>query len=168
MNYTNATSIDEARAARGEYRAAGTDLQERLHSGIAKRGIVDISEIPGLDHIDVQDDSCTIGAFATVHDVGAQRITAATVSRIGTDSANNCHAADSQSCHDGWCNMSAHAVLVLSASRSRLPEKGRPVRVSGSHGQQSIWCVLRFRTVCVSASQFAGAGVCWRTGRKSK
>lgn len=71
MSYTKALTIDETRSARGEFRAAGTDLQDRLHSGIAKRGIVDITDIPGLDAIEVSSHGCSIGALVTVEQVGA-------------------------------------------------------------------------------------------------
>lgn len=69
--HTEARSIEEATAASGEFRAGGTDLQERLQIGIARDGIVDISDIPDLGRIDFTDAGCTIGALVSVESVGA-------------------------------------------------------------------------------------------------
>lgn len=69
--YTNAKSVDEATAAKGEFRAGGTDLQERLRSRIASLPIVDIQHVKGLDRIEFHDQGCTIGALTTIDAVGA-------------------------------------------------------------------------------------------------
>jgi xanthine dehydrogenase YagS FAD-binding subunit len=67
---TVAGTIDEAVAAPGEFRAGGTDLQERRRSGIASGAIVDISRLPACDAIEWDAASAaTIGALATIHAV---------------------------------------------------------------------------------------------------
>jgi hypothetical protein len=45
-------SFQDLRAARGEYRAGGTDLQQRLRSGASRGLVVDLIGLPGLDQID--------------------------------------------------------------------------------------------------------------------
>lgn len=68
--YTNAKTIGEAVAAKGEFRAGGTDIQERLRSRIAANALVDIHAIPNLDRVNFDDNGVTIGALARVADVG--------------------------------------------------------------------------------------------------
>ena len=46
------TTIEAALAAKGEYRAGGTDLGERRHSGIARGDLVDLRDVTGLDKIE--------------------------------------------------------------------------------------------------------------------
>jgi xanthine dehydrogenase YagS FAD-binding subunit len=46
------TTISQARAATGEYRAGGTDLQQRLRSGVSTGPVVDLGGIPGLDGVE--------------------------------------------------------------------------------------------------------------------
>lgn len=68
--YTKAGSIDDAVTAPGEFRAGGTDLQERLRSGIAGGALVDLQTIPDLDGIEFHDAGVAIGALARLEDVG--------------------------------------------------------------------------------------------------
>lgn len=68
--YTFATSVQEAIAATGEFRAGGTDLQERLRSRNANGSLIDIFGVEGLDDITYADDGVTIGAMTTVSTVG--------------------------------------------------------------------------------------------------
>ncbi len=68
--YTKAHSIDDAVAAAGEFRAGGTDLQERLRSGIAGGDLVDVQAIPDLDRVDFHDGGVTLGALVHVADAG--------------------------------------------------------------------------------------------------
>lgn len=68
--YTRATSVEQASSASGEFRAGGTDLQERIRSRIATRDLVDIHNISGLDQIEFHSEGCTIGALATIDTVG--------------------------------------------------------------------------------------------------
>ncbi len=68
--YTKADSIAAAVAATGEFRAGGTDLQERVHSGIATGALVDIQTLPDLDRIEFHQHGVTIGALARVADAG--------------------------------------------------------------------------------------------------
>lgn len=64
-------TIDEARADAGEFRAGGTDLQERLRSGVAKGPVVDLGSVTGLATIDAAaDGAVSIGALVTVAAVG--------------------------------------------------------------------------------------------------
>jgi len=71
--YTRAKSVDAAReasAACAELRAGGTDLQERLRSGVSHLPIVDVTGIAGLDRIEIRDDGVDIGATASIREVG--------------------------------------------------------------------------------------------------
>ena len=56
--------------AKGEIRAGGTDLMERLRHGITSGDVVDISRIPDMRNIVFQaDGGVKIGALVTVHDL---------------------------------------------------------------------------------------------------
>lgn len=68
--YRKALTIDQATTATGEFRAGGTDVQERVRSGIAGAALIDIGSLPGLDRIEHHDRGVTIGALARVADVG--------------------------------------------------------------------------------------------------
>lgn len=68
--YTKAESIAQAVAASGEFRAGGTDLQERIRSRIAGDAIVDIQRLPDLDQIDFHEGGVTIGALTTIETIG--------------------------------------------------------------------------------------------------
>ena len=68
--YTRASSIDDAVTAPGEVRAGGTDLQERLRSGIAGGDLVDIQALPDLGRIEFHDRGVTLGALVTVANAG--------------------------------------------------------------------------------------------------
>jgi xanthine dehydrogenase YagS FAD-binding subunit len=64
---TLARTADEAVAAPGEFRAGGTDVQERRRSGIARGPLVDIHLLTGCDRIDWRaDGAATIGALVTI------------------------------------------------------------------------------------------------------
>jgi xanthine dehydrogenase YagS FAD-binding subunit len=45
-------NLQDLRAARREYRAGGTDLQQRLRSGVSRGPVVDLVGLPGRDEID--------------------------------------------------------------------------------------------------------------------
>lgn len=61
---TLAHTADEATAATGEFRAGGTDVQERRRSGIAHGALVDLHLLQGYDAIGWSDDgAATIGAL---------------------------------------------------------------------------------------------------------
>ncbi|MGI9519797.1 MAG: FAD binding domain-containing protein [Pirellulaceae bacterium] len=68
--YTKAESIAQAVAASGEFRAGGTDVQERIRSRIAGDAIIDIQWLPDLDQIEFHDDGVTIGALTTIETIG--------------------------------------------------------------------------------------------------
>ena len=68
--YTRAGTVDEAVSAAGEFRAGGTDLQERLHSGVSGGPLIDIQRLPDLGAIEIGPDGTRIGALATVAAVG--------------------------------------------------------------------------------------------------
>lgn len=61
---TMANTLAEALEAVGEYRAGGTDLQERRRSGTASGPIVDISRLS--DYRQIDDDGATIGALVSI------------------------------------------------------------------------------------------------------
>lgn len=64
---TLARTADEAVAATGEFRAGGTDVQERRRSGIARGALVDIHLLAGYDQIEWSaDGAATIGALVTI------------------------------------------------------------------------------------------------------
>ncbi len=64
-------SVEEAAAATGEFRAGGTDLQERYRLGISSGPIVDIAGLP-LGGIGWRDDGgASLGALTTVATLGA-------------------------------------------------------------------------------------------------
>jgi xanthine dehydrogenase YagS FAD-binding subunit len=46
------STLEVARRAPGEYRAGGTDLQQRLRSGISSGPPIDLGSLPGLDRLD--------------------------------------------------------------------------------------------------------------------
>ena len=64
---TTPASVDEARAAGGEYRAGGTDLQARLDMGVTTGPAVDLRGLPGLDAVEWHADGrARIGALVPV------------------------------------------------------------------------------------------------------
>ncbi len=69
--YTKAESIAQAIGAKGEFRAGGTDLQERIRSRIAVDAIIDIQRIPDLEKIEFHDSGVTIGALTTIETIGS-------------------------------------------------------------------------------------------------
>lgn len=72
---TIATTIAAAKNAKGEFRAGGTDLMDRIRHHVTSGDIVDISRIPGLDQIVMNDDgTCTIGAFVTIDEVAKSAV----------------------------------------------------------------------------------------------
>jgi xanthine dehydrogenase YagS FAD-binding subunit len=71
MSLTIATKTADV-SPEGEILAGGTDLSERLRSGISSEPLVDVSRVPGLDSIDgAGTDPMTIGALVTVAAVGS-------------------------------------------------------------------------------------------------
>ena len=46
------STLEDARRAPGEYRAGGTDLQQRLRSGVSTGPPIDLGSLPGLDRVD--------------------------------------------------------------------------------------------------------------------
>ncbi|MEM6989013.1 MAG: FAD binding domain-containing protein [Myxococcota bacterium] len=70
-DYTRANTISDVTQSTAELRAGGTDVQERLRSGVSSLPIVDITRIQGFDQISIRDDGADLGALATIHDVGS-------------------------------------------------------------------------------------------------
>lgn len=72
-------SLADLTGLAGEFRAGGTDLQERRRSGVATGPIVDITRLPGLDRIEWNDSgAATIGALVRIDAVARDgRITGA-------------------------------------------------------------------------------------------
>lgn len=68
--YTVATSVEQASAATGEFRAGGTDVQEGLRARTTNAPLVDIFGIKGLEGITYAESGVTIGALTTVSAVG--------------------------------------------------------------------------------------------------
>lgn len=69
-----AKNISEAQNAVGEIRAGGTDYMERRRHGVTKGDIVDISRIPGMGEIILQDNTLSIGALVNIHEVAENAI----------------------------------------------------------------------------------------------
>lgn len=69
--YTRANTTSDVTSSSAELRAGGTDIQERLRTGVTSLPIVDISSIGGLEQIELRDDGADIGALTTIHAVGA-------------------------------------------------------------------------------------------------
>jgi len=66
--HTNAKTIDEAVSAHstaGEFRAGGTDVQERIRAGNLALPLIDIQSIAGLNEIEFHESGVTIGALTT-------------------------------------------------------------------------------------------------------
>jgi xanthine dehydrogenase YagS FAD-binding subunit len=60
-------------AGKGELIAGGTDVCERIRSGRSPGPFTDVTPVPGLGSIAVGEGGATIGALATIMDVGARR-----------------------------------------------------------------------------------------------
>lgn len=75
MNYLLPGSTDEALALASEqsvFSSGGTDLQLRRQQRLVHADtIIDLSRIPGLDYLRVQDDGLELGARVTLHDLAA-------------------------------------------------------------------------------------------------
>jgi xanthine dehydrogenase YagS FAD-binding subunit len=60
-------TIEDALATAGEYRAGGTDLQQRLRSGVSSGPPVDLLRLPGLDRVEWEEQGgARIGALVTI------------------------------------------------------------------------------------------------------
>jgi xanthine dehydrogenase YagS FAD-binding subunit len=73
-------TIEDALAAAGEYRAGGTDLQQRLRSGVSAGPPVDLLRLPGLDRVewDEKHGGARIGALVPIASLaGDSRLAAA-------------------------------------------------------------------------------------------
>ena len=60
------STIEEARRASGEFRAGGTDLQQRLRSGVSPGPPVDLGLLPDLDRVDWDGGAARIGAMVPI------------------------------------------------------------------------------------------------------
>jgi len=68
------TTIEGALAAAGEYRAGGTDLQQRLRSGVSRGPVVDLRRLPGLDGIEWDEQGrARIGALVPMATLASDR-----------------------------------------------------------------------------------------------
>lgn len=68
--YTKAKTVEDVIGSKAELRAGGTDLQERLRSGVSGLPIVDVQDVAGLDRVTIRDDGVEIGALVTIREVG--------------------------------------------------------------------------------------------------
>jgi len=68
--YVRAETLSDVADSGAELRAGGTDLQERLRSGVSSLPIVDVASIPGLRDVAPRDDGADIGALVTIREVG--------------------------------------------------------------------------------------------------
>lgn len=64
----------EAVASPGEFRAGGTDLSERLHSGVSRGPLVDLRDLGGLSDITETDEGVRLGARVSLADVIASPV----------------------------------------------------------------------------------------------
>ena len=61
------STIEEARQATGEYRAGGTDLQQRLRSGVSSGPPIDLGQLPDLDRVEWDEaGAARIGALVPI------------------------------------------------------------------------------------------------------
>lgn len=60
------TSIAAAGGRPGDIRAGGTDLQERRHLRLARGGVVDLRDLPGLDAIEARAPGFHVGALTRI------------------------------------------------------------------------------------------------------
>jgi xanthine dehydrogenase YagS FAD-binding subunit len=65
------STVPDAAAAEGEFRAGGTDLTERRKSGRTDGPVVDLRDVPGLDRIEDLDGGLRIGAKVSIQALGA-------------------------------------------------------------------------------------------------
>ncbi len=64
-----AKDLQGAASAKGEIRAGGTDLMDRMRHGVFEGEIVDISRISGIDKIELgEGKSVKVGALVSIHD----------------------------------------------------------------------------------------------------
>ncbi len=71
--HIQAKSIEEAvraHSTEGEFRAGGTDVQERIRAGNLSLPIIDIQSIAVLDEIEFHESGTTIGALTTLESIG--------------------------------------------------------------------------------------------------
>jgi len=67
------TTIEDAQRAEGEYRAGGTDLQQRLRSGVSSGPPVDLTGLGGLDGIEWDEEGAArIGALVSIARLAAK------------------------------------------------------------------------------------------------
>ena len=59
-------TLEEAGQATGEFRAGGTDLQQRLRSGVSSGPPVDLGLVPDLDRVDWDGGAAQIGAMVSI------------------------------------------------------------------------------------------------------
>lgn len=68
------TTIAEATAAQGEFRAAGTDVQQRLRSGISSGAVVDLRRLASLSGISWDGEGrARIGALSSIASLASDR-----------------------------------------------------------------------------------------------
>ena len=66
------TTIMSAVALAGEYRAGGTDLQQRLRSGVSRGPLVDLTRLPGLSDIEWDEQGrARVGALVPIATVAS-------------------------------------------------------------------------------------------------
>ena len=66
------TTIKSAVALAGEYRAGGTDLQQRLRSGVSRGPLVDLTRLPGLSDIEWDEQGrARVGALVPIATVAS-------------------------------------------------------------------------------------------------
>jgi xanthine dehydrogenase YagS FAD-binding subunit len=68
------TTIEEATAAQGEFRAAGTDVQQRLRSGVSSSAVVDLRRLTSLSGISWDGQGrARIGALSSIASLASDR-----------------------------------------------------------------------------------------------
>ena len=68
------TTIEEATAAQGEFRAAGTDVQQRLRSGVSSGAVIDLRRLTSLSDISWNGQGrARIGALSSIASLASDR-----------------------------------------------------------------------------------------------
>jgi len=122
--YTFAEGIEQAVAATGEYRAGGTDLQERLRSGVSGGPLIDLFGIQALHGIERSEQGSRIAALTTMSDIATDErlredypALALTAGTIATPQARNRATLGGVLCQRTRCGYYRHPDLAC-------PKKG--------------------------------------------
>ena len=132
-----AVSLLAASAGRGRILAGGTDLVVQMKmERTAPQPLVSVNRIPGLDEISIHNSGVTIGATATIRDVGSHAASEARyaalaeacaafgstqIEFVGTIGGNLCNASPAADTVPALIAFDAEAVIVGPGGERRVP-----------------------------------------------